>query len=141
MAMMLIVMATVGCKQPEDYKKVRNEVMQFHDVVMTGHAKIVRNQLSLDTLLDNVDSVLQQHPGMDTLKEKAEMEAIIRRLSRAEASMNNWMLKFEPDASDKTNEEAVAYFKKEKHKIEQIDSAYKTEISSSDAYLSKFRKP
>src|SRR5690606_5225472 len=95
--------------------------------------------LKLDTLKRNLASLKSRHPEIDTTALKSEIGAIVQKLSRAEASMNNWMLKFEPDASDKSNLEAVAYFNKEMRKIAEIDTVYRREIKSSDAFLEKFK--
>ncbi|MNY82604.1 hypothetical protein D3C86_2248100 [compost metagenome] len=58
----------------------------------------------------------------------------------AEDSMNDWMHKFEPDVTGKSNDEAIQYFEAEKAKIATIDSLYKVEIKVSGEYLSKFKK-
>ncbi|MNY83295.1 hypothetical protein D3C86_2259730 [compost metagenome] len=54
--------------------------------------------------------------------------------------MNDWMHNFEPDVTGKSNEDAVQYFKDEKAKIAEVDSLYKKEIASSNAYLERFKK-
>lgn len=136
-----MIMFVISCKQGENYKNIRDEVMKFHDVVMEDHGKIVSNQMKLDTLLRSLKMLKQQFPEIDTLMEKTEINALLRRLTASEDSMNGWMHKFEPDITGKSNEEAVRYFKEEKTKIQEIDSLYKADITLSDAYLNKFRKP
>lgn len=138
---LLLVVFVISCKQGENYKDVRDEVMKFHDVVMEDHGKIVSNQMKLDTLLRSLDLVKQRFPETDTLKEKTEIIALLKRLTGSEESMNDWMHKFEPDVTGKSNEAAVLYFKEEKTKIYKIDSLYKADIAVSDAYLTKFKKP
>jgi GTPase involved in cell partitioning and DNA repair len=138
---LLLIMSVISCKQGENYKNVRDEVMKFHDVVMEDHGKIVNNQMKLDTLLRSLKMLMQQLPEMDTLKEKKEINALLKRLTSSEDSMNDWMHKFEPDVTGKSNEEAVKYFKEEKTKIQEIDSLYKADVAVSDAYLTKFKKP
>jgi hypothetical protein len=134
-------MVVISCKQGENYKDVRDEVMKFHDVVMEDHGKIVSNQMKLDTLLQSLKLVKQRFPETDTLKEKNAISALLKQLTSSEESMNDWMHKFEPDVTGKSNEEAVTYFKEEKTKIRKIDSLYKADIAVSDAYLNKFKKP
>jgi GTPase involved in cell partitioning and DNA repair len=140
-AVLLLIMVVISCKQGENYKTVRDEVMKFHDVVMEDHGKIVSNQMKLDTLLRSLKMLKQQFQEIDTLKEKTEINALLKRLTGSEDSMNDWMHKFEPDVTGKSNEEAVKYFKEEKIKIYKIDSLYKADIAVSDAYLTKFKKP
>jgi len=138
---LLLMVVVTSCKQGENYKDVRDEVMKFHDVVMEDHGKIVSNQMKLDTLLRSLEVVKQRFPETDTLKEKNAISALLKQLTSSEESMNDWMHKFEPDVTGKSNEEAVTYFKEEKTKIRKIDSLYKADIAVSDAYLNKFKKP
>jgi hypothetical protein len=138
-AIALLVVAT-ACNTGENYKKERDEVMKFHDVVMEDQGKIVNNQMKIDSLQRDLELIHQKFPMIDTLKEKQVMRVTIERLEQAEALMNDWMHKFEPDITGKSNEEAVAYFKAERLKIKKIDSLYKAEIKASDAYLTKFHR-
>lgn len=137
---LLVTIAVSACKQNVDYKTVRDEVMKFHDVVMADQGIVVSNQMKLDTLLKDLKGLKAKFPDVDTLKEKKEISALIADLTKAEDSMNDWMHKFEPDVTGKSNEAAVQYFKDEMVKIAAVDSLYKKEIKASAAYLSKFRK-
>lgn len=139
-AVLVLATAVSACKPTVDYKSERDEVMKFHDVVMEDHGKLVDNQMKLDTMIKSLPALKQQFPAMDTLKEKGLMKETQGRLNKAEDLMNDWMHKFEPDITGKSNDDAVLYFKGERKKIAQIDSIYKAEIKSSDAYLSKFKK-
>lgn len=137
---LFIVIVAISCTQGVDYKVVRDDVMKFHDVVMADHGKIVNNQMILDTLLKDMKGLKAKSPALDTIKEKEAIKEMIARLTHAEDGMNDWMHKFEPDVSGKSNEQAVSYFKAEKVKIAVIDSLYKVEIKASDEYLSNLRK-
>ncbi|HKG05594.1 MAG TPA: hypothetical protein VKB19_04015 [Pedobacter sp.] len=140
----IFIATAMGCsEQPGkvDYKSKRDEVMSLHDVVMADHGIIVENQMKLDTLLKDLKGLKIKYPEVDTAKEKANISSLLADLTKAEDQMNNWMHKFEPDVSDKSKEAAVQYFEAEKLKISQIDSLYKKEIISSNAYLHQFRKP
>jgi GTPase involved in cell partitioning and DNA repair len=139
-----IALIAAACTQQSngttDYKAVRDEVMKFHDVVMGDHSALVNNQMKLDTLLKNLSGLKIKFPDVDTVKEKQVILAMVNDLSKAEDQMNDWMHKFEPDVTGKSNEVAVQYFQDERKKIEIIDSLYKQEIKLSDDYLSKFKK-
>ncbi|ETZ21619.1 hypothetical protein [Pedobacter sp. V48] len=139
-----IALVAAACTQQKngtkDYKAVRDEVMKFHDVVMGDHSALVNNQMKLDTLLKNLSGLKIKFPDVDTAKEKQVIIAMVNDLSKAEDQMNDWMHKFEPDVTGKSNEVAVQYFQDERKKIEIIDSLYKQEIKLSDDYLSKFKK-
>lgn len=136
----LLALGAAACTQTADYKKERDEVMKFHDLVMGDQTAIVNYQMKLDTLMKDLKGLKVKYPEIDTLKEKESMKALLQDLNTAEDSMNDWMHKFEPDVTGKSNEESVKYFKAEKAKIQRVDSLYKKEIKSSEAYLSKFKK-
>jgi hypothetical protein len=127
-----------ACTPAANYKTERDEVMKFHDVVMEDHGKLVDQQMTLDTLLKSLPALKNKFPEMDTLREKTVMKEMEGRLNKAEELMNDWMHKFEPDVTGKSDADAVTYFKAERVKIGKIDSVYKAEIRSSGVYLSKF---
>lgn len=139
--MAIVVVACNSAQNKEtDYKAVRDEVMKYHDVVMADHGLVINNQMKLDTLVKDLRALKLSFPEVDTLKEKEAINAMIKELSAAEESMNDWMRNFEPDVTGKSNEVAVQYFKDEKAKIAAVDSLYKKEIVLSNAYLERFRK-
>ncbi|MET1054234.1 MAG: hypothetical protein ABWY16_02915 [Pedobacter sp.] len=129
-----------ACTPAANYKTERDEVMKFHDVVMEDHGKLVDNQMKLDTLLKSLPALKTKYPSLDTTSEKEVMKETLERLNTAEHKMNDWMHKFEPDVTGKSDAEAVAYFKGERIKIGTIDSIYKAEIRLSGDYISQFRK-
>lgn len=138
---LFFICAAMACNQQKpNYKVVRDEVMKFHDVVMADHGRIVANQMKLDTLVRGLKEWKVRVPELDTAKEKMVIGTLLRDLGKAEDSMNDWMHKFEPDVTGKSNEEAVRYFTAEKAKIVAVDSLYKKEIGLSDQYLSKFKR-
>jgi hypothetical protein len=135
------VMAIVAaCSEPVNYKTERDEVMKFHDVVMEDHGILIANQMKLDSMLKDLPALQQKFPAIDTAKEKVVLQLAIASLADAETLMNDWMHKFEPDVSGKSNEEAVVYFKAERAKIAKIDSLYKGQIKASNQYIAQFRK-
>ena len=135
-----VVMGCTQQKNTRDYKVVRDEVMQFHDVVMEDQGVLVKNQMKLDTISKNLQRLKVKFPEIDTLKEAVLLKNLINDLSKADDAMNNWMHQFEPDISGKSNEQAIAYFKTEKLKVAAIDSTYKKEIKASNDYLKRFNK-
>jgi GTPase involved in cell partitioning and DNA repair len=140
---LFLVGAVLGCTQPQktdDYKVVRDEVMQFHDAVMEDQGVIVKNQMKVDTLLRDLKGLKTKFPDIDTVQEAAALKSLRKRLVKADDNMNNWMHQFEPDVTGKSNVEAVAYFQTEKKKIATIDSVYKQEIKNSGVYLKRFSR-
>ena len=129
-----------ACQNTQDYKAVRQEVMDAHDKVMLDGEVATRNKMTLDSLAGHLDSLSKIKVISDTLAERQKINAIQLQFSRADDRMNDWMHKFDAELGDKSNDEAVLYFKGEKEKVNSLDSLYKAAISESTSYLSKFKK-
>ena len=139
----IICLALFGlqaCQNVQDYKAVRQEVMEAHDKVMMDGEIAITNKMKLDTLAARLDSLSKMKVISDTLGEKKNIAALQFKLNRADDQMNDWMHKFDAELGDKSNDEAVLYFKAEKEKVKSLDSLYKVAISESTSYLSKFKK-
>jgi hypothetical protein len=136
---LLIIVAVAACKPQTDYKEKRDEVIKIHDVVMADQGKVVSREIQITSMLKDLKGLKARNSRLDTLAERDSLVAIHTRLSKADESMNDWMHQFEPDVTGKSNEEAVKYFESEKLKIQKVDTLFKQEIKSADAYLSKFK--
>jgi hypothetical protein len=139
----IICMAVLGlqaCQNTQDYKAVRQEVMDAHDKVMMDGEIAITNKMKLDTLAGRLDSLKHIKVISDTLVEKQKINAIQLKLNHADDQMNDWMHKFDAELGSKSNEEAVLYFRAEKEKVNALDSLYKAAISESNTYLSRFKK-
>jgi hypothetical protein len=136
---LIIIVAVSACKPQTDYKEARDEVIKLHDVVMADQGKVVSREIQISGMLKDLKEIKVRNPRIDTLAEKDSLLAIHSRLTKADEAMNDWMHKFEPDVTGKSNEEAVEYFQAEKLKIQRVDTMFKQEIQSADAYLSKFK--
>jgi hypothetical protein len=130
----------IACKPEVDYKQKREEVIKYHDVVMADAGHVVDKQMRLTGMLKDLAALKAKNPGIDTLVEKDSILAVQAKLNQADEAMNDWMHRFEPDVTGKSNAEAIAYFEAEKVKIQRVDSLFKQEIKFADRYLSKFKK-
>ncbi len=135
----LTVLGLQACQHVQDYKAVRQEVMDAHDKVMIDGEIAIRNKMKLDTLASCLDSLNKIKVISDTVAENQKITALQLKLNKADEQMNDWMHKFDAELGDKSNEEAVLYFKGEKEKVKSLDSLYKVAISESTSYLSKFK--
>ncbi|WP_293305358.1 hypothetical protein [Pedobacter sp. UBA5917] len=123
---MVVICLWFSCKQEQDYKIIRSEVVARHDKVMND-ADLANGQKSvLDSIYRSVKS-----SGNDTVK----LAEAIRKVDEANQQMESWMNHFEPDVSGKSNEEASDYFKAELKKINDLDKQFKAVIICSDRYL------
>lgn len=129
-----------SCQQGEDYKAIRTNMLALHDKVMMESESAYRNKKKLDTLAMRIDSLKKLYSELDTAIVKQQINDLRNKLNKADDLMNGWMHKLEAEIGNKSNDEAVAYFKSEKKKINTIDSLYAEVIKQSDNYLSKFKK-
>lgn len=129
-----------ACSSGPDYKEARAEVLELHDKVMIDSEKAIRNRMKLDTLSSKMDSLKQLKPGLDTGVASQKMAALKARLDSADEQMNIWMRAFDPELGNRSDDEAVAYFKEEEGKIRRLDSAYAAVIRESDAFLSDLKQ-
>ena len=137
---LLIFGYLTACTSTESYEVIRQEVLTEHDKVMGDSELAFRYKMKLDTLTLKLDSLKKVYAYLDTLKEKEQINELRNKLNKADDMMNDWMHKLEAEIGSKSNDEAVAYFKSEKMKINTIDSLYAQIIKQSDNYLSKFKK-
>lgn len=129
-----------ACSSGPDYKEARAKALELHDKVMIDSEKAIRNRMKLDTLSSKLDSLKQVKPELDTGAASQRMTVLKARLDSADEQMNSWMRAFDAELGNKSNDEAVAYFKNEEEKIKRLDSAYADVIKESDAFLSNLKQ-
>ncbi|KQC01143.1 hypothetical protein [Pedobacter sp. Hv1] len=127
----------MSCTPKENNENVRAELMKFHDQLMMDNEAIIGNQMKLDTLLKDLKGLKVKYPAIDTVKEKANINEMLKRLTQVEDKMNDWMHNFNADFKDPSPEATLQYFKAEREKIAAIANAYQQEINSSNAYLNQ----
>lgn len=128
-----------ACSNSADYKSTRKEVIDMHDKIMMEEGRAMINKMKLDTLMKvGFKHIAHQQPGIDTVQEKQHISALIGQLEQAGDEMNDWMHAFNPDVEDKTEDQAVEYFKAEKIKLQKLDSLYNKAISESEACLGNY---
>lgn len=127
----------MSCTPKENNENVRAELMKFHDQLMMDNEAIIGNQMKLDTLLKDLKELKVKYPAIDTVKEKANINEMLKRLTHVEDKMNDWMHNFNADFKDPSPEVTLQYFKAEREKIAAIANAYQQEINSSNAYLNQ----
>lgn len=120
----MVTLTLFSCKQQEDYRKIRSQVVSLHDKAMKD-ADLAYSQYKI------LDSVRLNMNESDTVKVRKLMENI----EQANHGMEMWMDHFEPDASGKGAAESVQYFKVELNKINKLDDHYKKIIVDADHYL------
>lgn len=131
----LILLASLVFTACSDNKKqekeLLNNILKVHDKVMGKDEALMKNKMTLDSLL--------KLPARDTA-EKTNMKAIELKLKSAEEAMENWMQKFDPDVTNKPHDEIVKYYNEQKKAIISVDSLMNTAVDESTKYLSSRSK-
>ncbi len=125
LSILIIIIFLTNCSPSEDYKTIRKEVLTIHDEVMAHSELTYHEGKKLDTLLSQMDSLQKVNSALDTVTFKKEITALKSQFSKAENNMESWMRNFDVDLGNKSKDEAINYFKKEKQKIQDLDSMYK----------------
>lgn len=117
----LLVACQSGGNQQE---QLLEEVMADHDSIMPKVGLFVRYNMALDSVIEQLPHQKSINPTLDTMAERARLLEIKGTLEDATENMNNWMVDFEPDQSDKTEQEAINYLKSEKDKLELMKTQF-----------------
>ena len=113
-------------------KELLNNILKVHDKVMGKDEALMKNKMTLDSLL--------KLPAKDTA-EKTNMKAVELKLKAAEEAMELWMQKFDPDIiNKKQHDEVMKYYNEQKKAIISVDSLMDTAVKESAQYLSSRSK-
>lgn len=129
-----------ACKNAPEARLLKEQVISLHDSIMAKNDHVVHLEMKIDSLLKNMKNLSRQDSSLDTTLFKERLSSLQGKLKSAEEKMNDWMYKFEPDASSKTEEAAKDYFFEQKKTLVDLKHIYDSYISESDSYLSKMKK-
>ncbi len=90
-------------------------VMEGHDVAMARMGEIVRYKKLLQQRADSIKGLKDTDTSAVTALETAAKD-----LDHAEELMNIWMREFDPDAAGETEAEMLAFYTKEKEKVDTV---------------------
>lgn len=90
-------------------------VMEGHDVAMARMGELVRYKKQLQQQADSLKSLKDFDTTLVTTLETAAKD-----LDDAEELMNKWMQEFEPDDAGTTEQQMVAFYSKEKEKVDTV---------------------
>jgi hypothetical protein len=114
-----------GCTDKKAQEKaLLDDILKVHDKVMGADEQLVKNKMQLDSILK-----VDKFSGKDTAK------MLIIKLTAADSAMENWMHKFDPDQTGKSDADAVTYMNSQKKQIMSIDSELSSAVAESNKYL------
>jgi len=121
-----------GCTDHKAEEKASlDQVLRIHDKVMQADEQLMKDKMKLDTLL-------KRSAGKDTSGNQ-QIRKLESQLVKADAVMENWMHKFDPDFTGKPHEYVMDYLAKQKREITDIDSQMKAAVNTSEAYLNNIK--
>lgn len=90
-------------------------VMEVHDVAMARMGEIIRSKARLQQRADSIKAL--KEPDTAAV---AALETAAKDLDYAEELMNEWMRAFDPDTAGETEAEMLAFYTKEKEKVDTV---------------------
>lgn len=125
-----IVSVLVGCSDKKAQKEAAlDAVIKVHNNVMSADEHLMKNKMTLDTLVTK-----------DSSAAKDTAVLLRARLAAADSAMEIWMHKFDPDYKGKTDDETLSYLNDQKKQVTAIDSQINAAIKASDGYIQKVKK-
>jgi uncharacterized membrane protein YcgQ (UPF0703/DUF1980 family) len=136
----LLLINLTACVDPKaEQKKLQEEVMAVHDSLMMDMGKLSNSKEKLSLILTKLDSLKSTQAGLDTTILKNKIYDTKLALSKADDAMMDWMNGFNPDYTNKSEQEVEVYLKNQKTKIEEVKTLFKNSLSISDSIITKYQ--
>jgi putative SOS response-associated peptidase YedK len=125
-AALLIACTFSACKDEKaEEKKTMDDVIKIHDKVMGKSEMIVQYKATLDSLTKvTTDSVMM-----------VKAVNLKKDLTTADAAMEDWMHKFNPDFTGKSHTDVMVYLQDQQVQIKRVDSLITNAIDKTGKYL------
>ncbi len=138
--MLLTSILWAGCQnQKAEQQKLQKEVIDQHDVLMLRMDLLQDNKSALSLIENNLDSLKNAKPDLDTIQLKTEIINLKLKLDSSDEAMMKWMNNFNPDYIGKSNEEIMSYLKDQKIKIDSVKTLFDQSLSKSGAIIQKYK--
>ena len=125
----LLLSACSDSKKEE--KDFLDGLLKVHDKVMRNDDALMKNKMQVDSLL--------KIPSKDTIG-MGNLKVLDTKIQSAEEAMETWMAQFEPDVTNKSHDEIMKYYSRQKQLILAVDSQMNVAIAKSSKYLSSRTK-
>ena len=137
LAVLSILFLFSSCAQSggDANQELQKKVVSVHDEVMPLMGSFVRNSIKIDSILNNMDRVLEDNPSADTAQVKVDLLNLKGNLDQAVEGMNDWMHNFDMDNDGLSKEEVTKYLDSELTKIEAVKQQFKDAEEESKAVL------
>ena len=136
----LLLINLTACVDPKaEQKKLQEEVMAVHDSLMMDMGKLSNSKEKLSLILTKLDSIKTSQSSLDTSNLKTTIFDAKLSLTKADDAMMDWMNGFNPDYTNKSEQEVEVYLKNQKTKIEEVKTLFKNSLFTSDSIITKYQ--
>lgn len=87
-------------KEAVKHQQLSEEAIAIHDEIMPQIAHFDKTSLKVDSILANLNKLLQKDPKADTSAIKTELITLKSNLEAATDNMMTWMKEYAPDSTD-----------------------------------------
>ena len=127
----MLSLALFSCTDPKKQEKdLMDQVIGVHDKVMAKESQLMKNKMQLDTMLKA--SIV---PAA-----KTSINNMVQSLDHTDASMEDWMHKFDAENKGKSHDEIMTYLTDQKKQIDRIEKQFDTAVAASDTYIKSHKR-
>ena len=117
---------------PSEEEQLREEVMAIHDRAMLRMAEIRRLSNQLNDSIENTGvNPMFQEEAINSYRNR------LKELKDADDAMRQWMRQFNEDEEGMSEAEKVAYLRKEKQRIQEVEQEMNEAIGAAREVLKK----
>lgn len=131
----LLLAASCNQKNTDNNQDLQKKVVSVHDEVMPLMGGFVRNSIKIDSILNNLDRVLEDNPSADTAEVRVELMNLKGNLDNTVEEMNDWMYAFDMENEGQSKEEIKKYLENELLRIQKVKSHFEEAAKQSNIIL------
>jgi hypothetical protein len=137
----LSLLCLTGCSSESNSENeaLQKDVIAVHDEVMPLMGTFVRNEMLIDSLLNNMPALIEKDPSLDTNAQKVRLGDLKTKLESSTDAMNKWMQELSLDYEGMSDQEVKSYLEEEKRKVEKINRQFKETDAESKEVLAPYQ--
>lgn len=121
-----------GNKENAEITQLKEETIAVHDEIMPQISAFDRQAVRIDSILASLSDLKAANEALDTALLRTDLTQVKYRLEGATDQMMQWMVEFDADPQDMTEEEIKSYYQSELEKIKKMKSLF-DEVSKESA--------
>lgn len=138
-ALSLLCLTACSSESNDENDALQKDVIAVHDEVMPLMGTFVRNEILIDSLLNNMPALIESDPSLDTNAQKVRLSDLKTKLESSTDAMNRWMQELSLDYEGMSDQEVKSYLEEEKRKVEKINQQFKETDAQSKEVLAPYQ--